>query len=176
MSEPTTDTPTAGPSEFTREVDVDLTPVLSELLAGRTLSAEQTAEAFEAMMTGQVHHGEMGALLALLATRTPTPEEILGAARVIRMVVTDHEDVHRGDTITAQCGGHHGVPHPAAILPARAGIEDQHMTRRSKRRREPLADVEHAQLDGALRQAGGGWHQQRRHPQGPQQAQTVRKR
>jgi anthranilate phosphoribosyltransferase len=36
------------------------------------------------MMTGQSHDAEIAALLALLATRTPTSEELLGAARVMR--------------------------------------------------------------------------------------------
>jgi anthranilate phosphoribosyltransferase len=75
----------AAPPEFQRAgVRADLTPILKHLLAGGTLGADQTRAAFEAMMTGAVHHGEIGALLALLATRTPAPEEILGAAQVMR--------------------------------------------------------------------------------------------
>ncbi|MBT8485038.1 MAG: anthranilate phosphoribosyltransferase [Phycisphaerales bacterium] len=75
----------AAPAEFERgDTTVDLTPLLKHLLAGHTLTSEQTGDAFEAMMTGRVHHGEIGALLALLATRTPTPAEILGAAQVMR--------------------------------------------------------------------------------------------
>jgi anthranilate phosphoribosyltransferase len=75
----------AGPSEFARSSRPgDLTPALRLLLAGRTLSAQQMAESFEAMMTGQSHPGEVGAFLGLLATRTPTSDEILGAARVMR--------------------------------------------------------------------------------------------
>ncbi len=35
-------------------------------------------------MTGQSHHGEIGALLALLAQRAPTADELLGAASVMR--------------------------------------------------------------------------------------------
>ena len=59
-----------APAEFRRggasgEVEADLTPFLKRLLAGETLSAEETTRAFEAMMTGRVHHGEVGALLAL---------------------------------------------------------------------------------------------------------------
>src|SRR5436853_4265630 len=74
-----------GWPEFARAVRPgDLTPALQLLLAGQSLSAEQSASAFEAIMTGQSHHGEIGALLALLATRTPTSQEILGAARVMR--------------------------------------------------------------------------------------------
>lgn len=77
-----------GPAEFARPVRAgDLSPAIAALLSGGTLSADQTAAAFEAMMTGQSHHGEIGALLALLATRTPTSDEIVGAARVMRQHV-----------------------------------------------------------------------------------------
>lgn len=62
----------------------DLTAVLRILLTGQSLTAEQAAAAFETMMSGTAHHGEIGALLALLATRTPSSQEILGAARVMR--------------------------------------------------------------------------------------------
>jgi anthranilate phosphoribosyltransferase len=81
-----TDSPsTASPPEFDQPSrSGELTAALRLLLAGRTLSADQMASAFEAMMTGQVHHAEVAALLALLATRTPTSDEILGAARVMR--------------------------------------------------------------------------------------------
>jgi anthranilate phosphoribosyltransferase len=82
------DPPTLGPSEFARPSRPgDLSPAIAVVLKGGTLSADQAAAAFEAMMTGQSHHGEVGALLALLATRTPTSEEIVGAARVMRQHV-----------------------------------------------------------------------------------------
>jgi anthranilate phosphoribosyltransferase len=81
-----------GPSEFARAARPgDLTPAILRLLAGKTLSAEETAAAFEAMMSGESHHGEIGALLALLATRTPTSAEILGAARIMRKHVSPVE-------------------------------------------------------------------------------------
>src|SRR5688572_28721903 len=77
--------PTASPSEFARPPRPgDLTPAIRRLLAGATLSADETAAAFEAMMTGQSHQGEIGALLALLAQRSPTAEELVGAASVMR--------------------------------------------------------------------------------------------
>lgn len=118
--------PPTAPPEFAKEDPADLTPALKLLLAGRTLTAEQTTAAFEAMMTGRIHHGEMGALLALLATRTPTPEEILGAARVMRAHV---------DAVTSSCNpdelvdtaGTGGAPKTfnvstaAAIIAAAAG-------------------------------------------------------
>ncbi|MDG2424112.1 MAG: anthranilate phosphoribosyltransferase [Phycisphaerales bacterium] len=96
------------PSEFAREErSADLTPMLRILLDGRTLSVEETTSAFESMMTGDVHHGEMGAFLALLATRLPTPEELEGAATVMRRHVTGVQSNVPSDRIldTAGTGG-----------------------------------------------------------------------
>lgn len=98
----------SAPPEFDRgTVDADLTPLLKHLLDGHTLSADQATDAFTAMMSGQVHHGEIGALLALLATRTPTPDEILGAARVMRRHVDALETSLSPDELvdTAGTGG-----------------------------------------------------------------------
>src|SRR5262245_32903270 len=92
-----------GLPEFSRpQRPGDLTPALEVLLAGRTLTAEQTAAAFEAMMSGQSHHGEIGAFLALLAARTPTSDEILGAARIMRQHVDKVEcppGIDRSDVV-----------------------------------------------------------------------------
>ena len=116
-----------APPEFAKvDAPADLTPTLKILLEGRSLSAEQTTEAFEAMMTGRVHHGEMGALLALLATRTPTPDEILGAARVMRAHVDSVSSKHDPKVIvdTAGTGGApktFNVSTAAAIVAAGAG-------------------------------------------------------
>jgi anthranilate phosphoribosyltransferase len=74
-----------GPPEFERSPRPgELTATLRVLLRGGRLTAQQSAEAFEVIMTGRAHHGEIGALLALLATRVPTPQEIVGAAQVMR--------------------------------------------------------------------------------------------
>jgi anthranilate phosphoribosyltransferase len=119
----------AAPSEFAREaVDADLTPLLKHMLSGATLSAEQTARAFEAMMTGAVHHGEMGALLALMASRTETSEEILGAARIMRRYVDRLETGIDGDELvdTAGTGGApktFNVSTAAALIAAGAGVK-----------------------------------------------------
>lgn len=118
---------TTPPSEFPRpENPADLTPTLVHLLAGNTLSAAQSAAAFEGMMTGECHHGEMGALLALLATRTPTGDEILGAAQVMRAHVEPVESSCDPDFMvdTAGTGGApktFNVSTAAAIVAAGAG-------------------------------------------------------
>lgn len=74
-----------GPSEFPRpSAPGDITFALRRLIAGATLSEEETAATFAAIMTGNIHQAEIGALLALLATRMPTVDELTGAARVMR--------------------------------------------------------------------------------------------
>jgi anthranilate phosphoribosyltransferase len=116
-----------APAEFSRqEISVDLTPLLRHLLEGSTLSAEQTTYAFQAMMTGQVHHGEIGALLALMASRTETAEEIIGAARVMRTHVDRLEsDIDPAELVdTAGTGGApktFNVSTAAAIIAAAGG-------------------------------------------------------
>ena len=62
----------------------NLTPFLLTLLSGETLNEKNASAAFEAIMTGEAHHAEIGAFLALLASRLPTTEELTGAARVMR--------------------------------------------------------------------------------------------
>ncbi|MEE2908547.1 MAG: anthranilate phosphoribosyltransferase [Planctomycetota bacterium] len=115
------------PSEFARDTrSTDLTPMLRVLLEGRTLTVEETTTAFEAMMTGEVHHGEMGAFLALLATRLPTPEELEGAAHVMRRHVTGIQSTVPPDRIldTAGTGGApktFNVSTAAALVAAGAG-------------------------------------------------------
>jgi anthranilate phosphoribosyltransferase len=119
--------PQPGPPEFgPARPTVDLTSALHHLLRGGTLDADQAAAAFEAMMTGRAHHGEIGALLALLAARVPTADEILGAARVMRK----HVDrvVSSGDPAdivdTAGTGGApktFNVSTAAALIAAAAG-------------------------------------------------------
>ncbi|MFO0873715.1 MAG: anthranilate phosphoribosyltransferase [Phycisphaerales bacterium] len=74
-----------GPPEFLRPSHPgDLTRHLQRLIGGETLSTAEASAAFEAIMTGSAHHAEVGALLALLATRSPTVDELVGAAGVMR--------------------------------------------------------------------------------------------
>jgi anthranilate phosphoribosyltransferase len=61
-----------------------LSSTLKILLGHRTLTVDESREAFGAMMAGEVTQAEMGALLALLALRVPTADELVGAAQVMR--------------------------------------------------------------------------------------------
>jgi anthranilate phosphoribosyltransferase len=74
------------------------------LLERRNLSTEQMRESFRAMMAGEVSHGEMGAFLALLASRTPSAQELAGAAEVMRQNVEPLEPRTPPDQIIDTCG------------------------------------------------------------------------
>ena len=118
-----------GPPEFARAAHPgDLTPFIRALAEGRTLAERESEDAFRSMMSGESHHAEMGAFLALLATRVPTVDELVGAARVMR------EHVDRIDTgvepasllDTAGTGGTaklFNVSTGAAIVAAAAGAK-----------------------------------------------------
>lgn len=119
----------SGPSEFERpEHPGDLTPYLKHLLAGGTLPEDKAREAFEGIMTGAAHHAEMGAFLALLATRLPTTDELVGAARVMREKVDVLETgvAPEGLLDTAGTGGApktFNVSTAAALVAAAAGVK-----------------------------------------------------
>ncbi|MFO0961461.1 MAG: anthranilate phosphoribosyltransferase [Phycisphaerales bacterium] len=119
----------AGPPEFARAARPgDLTPFLKALLSGRTLAFEEAQNAFESIMSGQAHHAEMGALLALLATRVPTVDELAGAATVMRAHVDRVETGIAPERIldTAGTGGTaklFNVSTAAAIVAAAAGAK-----------------------------------------------------
>jgi anthranilate phosphoribosyltransferase len=103
-----------------------LTAALKTLLGHGTLTAEDSRAAFQAMMAGEVSHAEMGALLALLALRVPTSEELVGAARVMRENVARVPTRSDPETLVDTCGTG-GAPKTfnvstaAAIVAAAAG-------------------------------------------------------
>ena len=79
-------------------------------------------------MTGQSDHAEVGALLALMATRLPTVEELVGAARVMRDKVDRLELGIPADQLldTAGTGGApktFNVSTAAAIVAAASGAK-----------------------------------------------------
>ena len=97
------------PAEFDENPDrpVSIGEATEQLLGGGTLSYELTCQVFESMMTGRVHHAEIGALLGILATRVPTGDEIAGAATIMRKHVRKVEtSVDRTSLLdTAGTGG-----------------------------------------------------------------------
>ena len=65
--------------------------LLQHVAGGGTLSADQAAEAFGAIMAGEVSEMRMASLLTVLALRKPTIEELTGAVRAMRAKMTTIE-------------------------------------------------------------------------------------
>ena len=118
------------PAEFDENPDrpISIGEATKRLLEGGTLSYELTCQVFESMMTGRVHHAEIGALLGILATRLPTSDEIAGAATIMRKHVREVEtSVDRSIILdTAGTGGApktFNVSTAAAIVAAAGGAK-----------------------------------------------------
>ena len=106
---------------------MSIAPALRLLVDHKTLSAEQMRDAFRLMLGGSVSMGEIGAFLALLATRVPTGEELVGAAEVMRAhvdkLVTHVDPEHIVDTCgTGGAPKTFNVSSLAAIVAAAAGV------------------------------------------------------
>ena len=121
--------PLHGPSEFAKPARPgDLTPFLRTLLRGGTMSETEARMAFEEIASGEAHHAEMGALLALLATRLPTVDEIVGAAGVMRARV-ERVPCATDPAVIVDTAGTGGAPKSfnvstaAAIVAAAAGAK-----------------------------------------------------
>ena len=118
-----------GLPEFARSsTSGDLTPFVAALIGGRTLTQDESRVAFEYLMTGDCHPAEVGALLALMATRVPTADELAGAASVMRANVDRLETgVPTSELLdTAGTGGTaklFNVSTTAAIIAAAAGAK-----------------------------------------------------
>jgi anthranilate phosphoribosyltransferase len=118
-----------GMPEFQRPShEGDLGPYIRTLVAGNTLTFGDAQAAFASLMLGASHHAEMGALLALLATRLPTADELAGAAAVMRAHVDHLETGVPPEQLldTAGTGGTaklFNVSTTAAIVAAAAGAK-----------------------------------------------------
>ncbi|MFM1867149.1 MAG: hypothetical protein RL591_557 [Planctomycetota bacterium] len=118
-----------GPAEFAKPSRPgELTPFLRKLLKGGTLTESEARAAFEEIASGESHHAEMGAFLALMATRLPSVDEIVGAATVMRARVERVPCRTAPDAIvdTAGTGGApktFNVSTLAAVVAAAAGAK-----------------------------------------------------
>lgn len=67
---------------------MDVHEALRTLLAGHRLTEPQATAVFTRLLSGELDPAQIGALLALLQTRSVSVEELVGAARVMRAHVT----------------------------------------------------------------------------------------
>ncbi|HML92207.1 anthranilate phosphoribosyltransferase [Methyloceanibacter sp.] len=129
----------AGDADFD-----DLRAAIKIVARGRSLSQEQSAKAFEAIMTGQASDAQIGALLMGLHVRGETVDEIAGAARVLRAKALS---VKAPDGAIDTCGtggdakGTHNISTCVAFVVAGAGVPVAKHGNRSISSRSGSADV-----------------------------------
>ena len=100
--------------------------LLAHLLDGQPLDAEQATRAFHLIMTGEAEPTQTAAMLAFIARRGPTVDELVGAATVMRRLMVRVE-VPRGLTVIDTCGAggtgsrFFNISTTAALVAAAAG-------------------------------------------------------
>lgn len=120
--------------------------VLKRLVAGETLSGDEAAQAFDAVMRGEGTSAQMAALLMGLRVRGERASEVAGAARALRTAMT-RLDVPRPSELVDTCGTGGGgvttfnISTAAAILAAGAGVRVAKHGNRSFTSKSGSADV-----------------------------------
>lgn len=71
--------------------DEDFSSLLKRVVAGNSLSTEQSAHAFSLIMAGEVSEARIAAIISAMAVRRPTVDEIVGAARAMRAAMKSIE-------------------------------------------------------------------------------------
>lgn len=111
---------------------------------GGTLAAEQSADAFDIMMSGDATHAQMGAFLMALRVRGETVDEITGAARTMRAKAIAL-DAPKGAVDTCGTGGDNlgtlNISTAAAIVTASCGVPVAKHGNRAMSSKSGSADV-----------------------------------
>ena len=119
---------------------------LRKLAAGGTLSSEESAAAFRAVMAGEGTPAQMAALLMGLRVRGETAAEVAGAARALREAMTPLIAPHP-EALVDTCGtgggavGTFNISTASALLAAGAGVRVAKHGNRSFTSRSGSADV-----------------------------------
>ena len=67
---------------------MDIHALLRDLLDGQTLTSERSEALFEALLSGDLDDAQIASALSLIQVRGATPDELVGAAQVMRRRVT----------------------------------------------------------------------------------------
>jgi anthranilate phosphoribosyltransferase len=122
----------------------DLSPALSKVASGQSLTENEAAEAFALIMAGAATEAQLGALLMGMRVRGETVEEIAGAARALRAQAL-HVRAPEGAIDTCGTGGDakgtHNISTCAAFVVAGAGVPVAKHGNRSISSRSGSADV-----------------------------------
>lgn len=122
----------------------DLAVALRLLVGGKTLSAVQSANAVGEIMSGGQPPGLIGAFLTAMAIRTPSVEEIVGAAMAMRATMTRIEAPPNAIDLCGTGGdgkGTYNVSTAASLIVAACGIPVAKHGNRSASSRSGTADV-----------------------------------
>ena len=106
---------------------MNIQDALAVLVDGKDLDQTQTQEIFELIMTGEATPAQIGAFLAAIRVKGETPEEIAGAAQVMRALSTKVEVSHPNLVDTCGTGGSgtklFNISTAAAFVTAAAGAK-----------------------------------------------------
>jgi len=122
----------------------EFSPFISKIAGGQSLAADEAAEAFAIMMSGEATPAQMGAFLMGLRVRGETVEEITGAAQAMRAKATD---VVAPEGAVDTCGtggdakGTYNISTCAAFVVAGAGVPVAKHGNKSVSSRSGSADV-----------------------------------
>ncbi len=123
-----------------------LQAALRRIAAGESLSDEQAASAFNAVMAGEGTAAQLGALLMGLRVKGETPDELAGAARALRGAMTVLGTARPSELVDT-CGTGGGaittfnISTAAALLAAGAGVRVAKHGNRSYTTKSGSADV-----------------------------------
>lgn len=103
----------------------DLKDIIKLLSEGKTLSEQQSEQAFSRIMSGQIDLPQMSAFVMAMRLRGETVDEITGGARVLRQKAA-HVNVPDGAVDTCGTGGDgtgtYNISTAAAIVTAACGV------------------------------------------------------
>lgn len=131
---------------MTAKPSTPLQVALRRIASGESLSADQAAAAFDAVMAGEGTGPQLGALLMGLRVKGETADELTGAARALRRAMTALVTKSPADLVDT-CGTGGGamttfnISTASAILAAGAGVRVAKHGNRSATTRSGSADV-----------------------------------
>ena len=152
------------------EAAADFKALLGKLAAGQRLSEDESAQAFDRMMSGDATPAQMGSFLMALRLRGETVEEITGAARTMRAKAA-HITAPPGAIDTVGTGGDgvgtFNISTAAALVVAGCGVPVAKHGNRAFSSKSGAADIlaalgvnidaEAATVERAITEAGIGF-------------------
>src|ERR671934_599402 len=122
----------------------DLKSIIGKVATGASLSRDEAASAFDAVMSGEATPSQMGGLLMALRVRGETVEEITGAVSAMRskmLKVTAPADAIDVVGTGGDASGSYNISTCAAFIAAGAGVPVAKHGNRALSSRSGAADV-----------------------------------